>query len=78
MSSSRYVRKLPSTRLGDHVRPSVQRRIPASFSSQAKTEPDRIVTLSLEERRRCTRCSCPRRQASNIMSASWGVLICPK
>lgn len=41
-SISRYVRKLPETRLALHDLPSVHLLIPASLSSQTKTDPDLI------------------------------------
>lgn len=76
-SISRYVRKLPDTRLALHDLPSVHRRIPASRSSHTNTDPDLIDCRSFSERRLCTRGRRPMRQASNRMIASAGVRTCP-
>jgi len=76
-SISRYVRKLPETRLALHDFPSVHRLMPASRSSQTNTEPDFICWRSFSDRRRCTRGNIPMRQASNRMMASLGVRTCP-
>ena len=76
-SISRYVRKLPDTRLALHDLPSVHLRMPASRSSQTNTEPDRIDWRSFSDSRRCTRGSKPMRQASNKIIASAGVRTCP-
>ena len=76
-SISRYVRKLPETRLALHDFPSVQRRIPASRSSQTNTEPDWISWRSFSESRRWTRGSRPMRHASKRIMASAGVRTWP-
>lgn len=72
-SISRYVKKLPETRLALHDLPSVHRRMPASRSSHTNTEPDLIACRSFSDRRRCTRGRSPNRQASNRIMASAGV-----
>jgi len=51
-SISRYVRKLPDTRLALQDFPSVHLLIPASRSSQTNTEPDLMDCLSFSESRR--------------------------
>lgn len=76
-SISRYVKKLPDTRLALHDLPSVHLLIPASRSSHTKTEPDLIDCRSFSDSLRCTRGSKPRRQASNKMIASAGVRTWP-
>jgi len=72
-SISLYVKKLPDTRLALHDLPSVHLRMPASLSSQTKTEPDRMAWRSFSDSLRCTRGSMPIRQASNSLIASAGV-----
>jgi hypothetical protein len=76
-SISRYVRKLPETLLALHDLPSVHLRMPASRSSQTKTEPDLIDCLSFSDSRRWTRGKRPRRHASNSLIASAGVRTWP-
>ena len=76
-SISRYVRKLPETLLALHDFPSVHLLMPASLSSQTKTEPDLMDCRSFSDSRRCTRGNMPRRQASNKMMASPGVRTWP-
>lgn len=76
-SISRYVRKLPETRLALHDLPSVHRRMPASRSSHTNTEPDVIDCLSFSDNLRCTRGNKPRRQASKSFMASAGLRTCP-
>jgi hypothetical protein len=48
-SISRYVKKLPETLLALHDFPSVHLRIPASRSSQTKTDPDFMDCLSFSD-----------------------------
>lgn len=72
-SISRYVRKLPDTRLALHDLPSVHLRMPASFSSQTNTDPERMPWRSFSESRRWTRGSMPIRHASKSLMASAGV-----
>ena len=72
-SISRYVKKLPETLLALHDFPSVHLLIPASLSSQTKTEPDLIDCRSFSESLRCTRGKRPNRHASNRIIASAGV-----
>ena len=76
-SISLYVKKLPETLLALHDFPSVHLLIPASLSSQTKTDPDLMDCLSFSESRRCTRGNNPRRQASKSLIASAGVRTCP-
>ena len=76
-SISRYVRKLPDTLLALHDFPSVHLRIPASRSSQTKTEPDLMDCRSFSDSLRWTRGKRPKRQASNNIMASAGVRTCP-
>jgi hypothetical protein len=76
-SISLYVRKLPETRLALQLLPSVHLLMPASLSSQTKTEPDRMDCLSFSDSLLCTRGSNPRRQASKRMMASLGVRTWP-
>lgn len=76
-SISRYVRKLPETRLALHDLPSVHRRMPASRSSQTNTEPERMACRSFSDNRRCTRGKRPSLQASNSLIASAGVRTIP-
>lgn len=76
-SISRYVRKLPDTLLALQDFPSVHLRIPASRSSQTKTEPDLMDWRSFSDNLRWTLGKRPRRQASNSIIASAGVRTCP-
>jgi len=76
-SISRYVKKLPDTRLALHDLPSVHLLMPASRSSHTNTDPDRIAWRSFSESRRCTRGRTPCRQASKSLMASTGVLTMP-
>ena len=76
-SISRYVRKLPDTLLALHDFPSVHLRIPASRSSQTKTEPDLMDWRSFSDSLRWTLGNKPKRQASNSIIASAGVRTCP-
>lgn len=76
-SISRYVKKLPDTRLALHDFPSVHLLMPASRSSQTKTEPDLIDCRSFSDSLRWTRGKRPSRQASNKRIASAGVLTWP-
>lgn len=72
-SISRYVKKLPDTRLALHDFPSVHLLMPASRSSQTNTDPDLICCRSFSDSRRCTRGRRPNRHASNSTMASAGV-----
>jgi hypothetical protein len=76
-SISRYVRKLPETRLALHDLPSVHLRMPASRSSHTNTDPDCIDCLSFSDNLRCTRGKIPNRQASKSLIASAGLRTCP-
>jgi hypothetical protein len=76
-SISRYVRKLPETRLALQLLPSVHRRMPASRSSHTKTEPDLIDCRSFSDSLRCTRGKMPNLHASNRIIASVGVRTSP-
>ena len=76
-SISRYVRKLPETRLALQLLPSVHLLMPASLSSQTNTEPDLMDCLSFSDNLLCTRGSRPSRQASKRMIASLGVRTWP-
>ena len=76
-SISRYVRKLPDTLLALQDFPSVHLRMPASRSSQTKTEPDLMDWRSFSDSLRWTLGNRPKRQASNSMMASAGVRTCP-
>lgn len=72
-SISRYVRKLPDTLLALHDFPSVHLLMPASLSSQTKTEPDLMDWRSFSDSRLCTRGRIPILQASKSLMASAGV-----
>lgn len=76
-SISRYVRKLPETRLALHDLPSVHLLMPASRSSHTKTDPDVIDWRSFSDNRRWTLGSRPKRHASKRMMASAGARTCP-
>lgn len=76
-SISRYVRKLPDTRLALHDFPSVHLLMPASRSSHTNTEPDLICCLSFSDNLLCTRGVRPSRHASKRMIASCGVWTLP-
>lgn len=72
-SISLYVKKLPDTLLALHDLPSVHRLIPASRSSQTKTDPDLTDCRSFSDNLRCTLGRRPSRHASNSIIASAGV-----
>lgn len=76
-SISRYVKKLPDTLLALHDFPSVHLLIPASRSSQTKTDPDLIDCLSFSDNLLWTRGRRPNRHASNRTIASAGVRTWP-
>lgn len=63
-------KKFHKIRLGLHRRPSVQRRIPLSFSSKTNTCPLRISLRSSSRSLRLTLGMMPRRTHSKIRSAS--------
>jgi hypothetical protein len=71
-SISRYVKKLPDTRLALHDLPSVHLRMPASRSSQTKTEPERIACRSFSDNLLWTRGRRPSLHASKSLIASAG------
>lgn len=76
-SISRYVRKLPDTRLALHDFPSVHLLMPASRSSHTNTEPDLICCRSFSDSLLWTRGKRPNRHASKRMIASCGVWTLP-